>query len=75
MTETETTTSVALVYRNRRQAGDSNATAFDAAVASYLEREPGCPEHEARMNTAEIINQAMNRDPAWFWAGVKRQES
>ncbi|MEO3432776.1 hypothetical protein [Inquilinus sp. CAU 1745] len=75
MSDTETTTSVALVYRGRRQAGDSNAVAFDIAVASYLEREPGCPEHEARLNTAEIINQAMNRDPAWFWAGVKRQEN
>ena len=54
---------VAMAYRDRRFAGDTEL----AAVAVYRERHPEVPEPAALGTVGQMIFVAISADPAWFW--------
>ena len=64
------TLTVAAAYRAVRQQGDGDLPAYNAALDAFCDRHPETNDDEARERVGQIIFDASNRVPEWFWEGV-----
>jgi hypothetical protein len=66
----DTLRAVAMAYRAQRQAGASDAPAYEAAVAELHGRAPDLTDRAAREAASLIIARAATEGQRWFWRGT-----
>jgi hypothetical protein len=67
---TATPSSQLRAYRARRQLGDSNHPAVQAALEAFRAAKPGVSDVEVSQAVVLIIARASQQVRGWFWRGV-----
>jgi len=62
---------VALAYRQQRQAGQSDQPAYEAALGVYRVLHPRALDLDAAENVSRMIASVKREHGPWFWRGVK----
>ena len=62
--------SVAATYRAVRQQDGGDLPAYNAALDAFRDQHPETNADDARERVAQIIFDASNGMPEWFWEGV-----